>query len=69
MSTDAFYIDHVITNITSLFMKSWIVVTGTSDHQKLIMSIYRTTFAKDKVKKYFIAVIRILVENVFTRLY
>ena len=50
-------------------MKSWIVETGTSDHQKLIMSIYRTTFAKDKVKKYFIAVIRILVENVFTRLY
>ena len=66
MSTDASYIDHVITNITSLFMKSWIVETGTSDHQKLF--IYRTTFAKDKVKKIFIAVIRILVENVFTRL-
>ena len=67
MSTDASYIDHVITNITSLFMKSWVVETGTSDHQKL-MFIYRTTFAKDKVKKFFIAVIRILVENVFTRL-
>ena len=48
-------------------MKSWVVETGTSDHQKL-MFVYRTTFAKDKVKKIFIAVIRILVENVFTRL-
>ena len=33
------YIDHIITNLDSLFMKSYTVETGISDHHKLIMSI------------------------------
>ena len=46
-------IDHIITNMTSLFMNSCTAETGISDYHKLIMSIYRMTFAKGKSKKLF----------------
>ena len=54
MVTNPSSIDHIITNMTSLFMKSCTVETaGISDYHKLIMSICRLTFAKDKSKKSF----------------
>ena len=56
-------IDHIIRNMTFLFMKPCTVETGVSDYHKLIISICRMTFAKVKVKNSFIAVIRILIVN------
>ena len=53
MVTNPSSIDHIITNMTSLFMKSCTVETGISDYHKLIMSICRLTFAKGKSKKLF----------------
>ena len=46
-------IDHIITTMTSLFMKSCTVETRISDNHKLMMSICRLNFAKDKSKKCF----------------
>ena len=51
MSTNPSSIDHIITNMTSLFMKSCTVETGISDYHKLIMSICRMAFAKGKSEK------------------
>ena len=45
-------IDHIITNMTFLFTKSFTVETGIFDHHKLITSICRMTFAKGKNKKF-----------------
>ena len=53
MGTNPSSIDHIITNMTSLFMKSCTAETGISDYHKLIMSIYRMTYAKSKGKKLF----------------
>ena len=50
MGTNPSSIDHIITNMTSLVMKSCTVETGISDNHKLIMSICRMTFAKGKSK-------------------
>ena len=53
MGTNPSSIDQIITNMTSLFKKSYTVETGISDYHKLIMSICRMTFAKGKSKKLF----------------
>ena len=53
MGTNPSSIDHIITNMTSLFMKSCTAETGISDYHKLIMSFYRMTYAKSKGKKLF----------------
>ena len=53
MGTNPSFIDHVITNMTSSFMKSCGIETGIFDHHKLVMSICRTTFAKGKSKTFF----------------
>ena len=52
MGTNPSFIDHIITNMTFLFMKSCTVETGMSDYYKLIISICRLTFAKGKSKKF-----------------
>ena len=46
-----FSIDHIVTIMTSVLMRTCTVEMGISDYFKLIMSIWRTTFAKDKCKK------------------
>ena len=53
MDTNPSSIDHIITNMTSIFMKSYTVETGISDYLKLIMPICRLTFAKGKSKNFF----------------
>ena len=53
VGTNTSFIDHIITNMTSLFMKSYTVEAGISDYHKLIMSFWRLTFAKGKSKKFF----------------
>ena len=52
MRTSISSIDHVIINITSLFMKSCTIETGICDHHKLLMSISRMTLVKGKSKKF-----------------
>ena len=76
MSTYPYSIDHIITNMTSLFMKSCSVDPGISDQHKLIMPICKPNFAKGKsrilpkvkVKHSFIYVIRILLVVLLRRL-
>ena len=46
-------IDHIITNMPTRFMKSCTLETGISDHHKLIMSIFRSTFAKGNSKTFY----------------
>ena len=46
-------IDHIITNIPKRFMKSMALKTGISDYHKMIMTIFRPTFAKGKPKTYY----------------
>ena len=46
-------IDHIITNIPKRFMKSMTLETSISDHHKMIMSIFRSTFAKGKHKTFY----------------
>ena len=46
-------IDHIITNIAKRFMKSMALETGISDHHKMIMTIFRSTFAKGKPKTFY----------------
>ena len=53
MGTNPSSIDHIITIMTSLFMKFSTVETKISDYHKLIMYICRLTFAKGKSKKLF----------------
>ena len=53
MGTNPASIDLVITNMTSLFMKSCTVETEISDRNNLMASLCRTTFAKDKSEKFF----------------
>ena len=55
MNTYPFPIDHMIRNITSLFMNSHTRETQISDNvsHKLIMFLCRITFAKDKTEKLF----------------
>ena len=53
MSTNPSSIDHIITNMITIFMKSCSVETGISDYHKLIKSICRMTFAKRQSKKLF----------------
>ena len=53
IGTNPSSIDHIITNMTSLFMRSCTVEMGISDYHKLIMSICRMTFAKGKSKKFY----------------
>ena len=53
MGTNPSSIDHIITIMTSLFMKFCTVETGISDCHKLLMSTCRMTFAKGKSKKFF----------------
>ena len=48
MSTYPYSIDHIVTNMTSLFMKSCTVDPGISDQHKLIMSICKLNCAKSK---------------------
>ena len=43
MGTNPSSIDHLITNLTSLFMKCCTVETGIYDYNRLIMSIWRLT--------------------------
>ena len=45
-------IDHIITNIPKRFMKSMALETGISDHHKMIMTIFRSTFANGKPKTF-----------------
>ena len=45
--------DHIKTNIPKRFMKSMALETGISGHQKLIMAIFRSTFAKDNPKTFY----------------
>ena len=52
MVTNSSSIDHVIPNMTFLFMKSYTVEERISDCHKQ-MSICRMTFAKGKIKKLF----------------
>ena len=46
-------IDHITTNIPKRFMKSLSLETGISDHHKMIMTIFRSTFSKGKSKSYY----------------
>ena len=46
-------IDHVITNIPKHFTKSIVLETGVSDHHKIIMTIFRSIFAKGKPKTFY----------------
>ena len=46
-------IDHIIINILKRVMISMTLETGTSDHQKMIMNIFRSTVAKRKPKTFF----------------
>ena len=46
-------IEHIITNIPKRFKKSMSLETGISDHHKLIMTIFRSTFAKVKPKTFY----------------
>ena len=46
-------IDHIITNIPKRFMKSMALETGISDHHKMIMTVFRSTFAKGKPKIFY----------------
>ena len=48
MCTNPSSIDHFITNLTSLFMKFYIVETGISDNQKLIIHICSKRFRAHK---------------------
>ena len=45
-------IDHIITNIQKRFMKSTFLEIGITDHHKTIMTIFHSTFAKDKPKSF-----------------
>ena len=51
-------IDHITTNIPKRFMKSMALETGISDHHKMVMTIFCSTFAKDKPKTFTIAAIK-----------
>ena len=53
MGTNPSSINHIITNMTSLFMKSCTVETAICNYHILIMSICRLIFAKSKSKKFF----------------
>ena len=45
--------DHILTNIPSHFMKSCALIeAGISDYHKMIMTIFRGTFARGKSKTY-----------------
>ena len=46
-------IDHIITNIPKRFMKSVALETGFSDHHKMVMTSFRSTFAKGKPKTFY----------------
>ena len=46
-------IDHIVTNIPKRFMKSMALETGISDHHKMIMTIFRSIFAKGKPKTFY----------------
>ena len=46
-------IDHIITNIPKRFMKSMALETGISDHHKMIMTIFCSTFAKGKPNTFY----------------
>ena len=46
-------IDHIIANIPKCVMKSMALETGISDHHKMIMTIFRSTFAKGKPKTFY----------------
>ena len=46
-------IDHIITNIPKRFMKSMTLETSISDHHKMIMTSFRSTFAKGKPKTFY----------------
>ena len=46
-------IDYIITNIPKRFMKSMALETGISDQHKMIMTIFRSTFAKGKPKNFY----------------
>ena len=45
--------DYIITNIPKRFMESMALETGISDHHKMIMTIFRSTFAKFLLTKTF----------------
>ena len=68
MGTNPSSVDHIITNMTSLFMKFCIVDTGISDYHKRIMSICRLTFAKGKSKKFFYRCYKNLNSKLFVEL-
>ena len=53
MVTNPSSIDHIITNMTPLFMRSCTAETGICDYHKLIMPFCRLTFAKGKSNKFF----------------
>ena len=46
-------IDHIVINILKRVMISMALETGTSDHQKMTLNIFRSTFAKRKPKTFF----------------
>ena len=46
-------VDHIITNILNRFMKLITLKTGISNHHKMIMTIFRSTFAKGKPKTFY----------------
>ena len=45
--------DHIKANIPKRFMKSMALETDISDHHKMIMTIFRSTFAKGKPKTFY----------------
>ena len=46
-------IDHIITNLQKCFMKSMALEIGFSDYYKMIMTIFRSTFAKGKPRTFY----------------
>ena len=53
MGTNPSFIGDSITNMISFFLKHCTVETGISGYHKLVMSIFKPTFAKGKSKKFF----------------
>ena len=67
--TNPSFIDHVITNMPSFFIKSYTVEMGISDHHKPVMSTCRTTFDKGESKKFLIVVIILLIVSILRKLW
>ena len=56
-------IGNFLTSKKTFFMNTLTFETGVSDHQKLIGTMLRSIFAKNKLKKYFAAVKNALIKK------